>query len=93
METAISQMNIFFLVTTVVVVLVGVLSVILLVYAIKFIRDARLIAQVLRDELTEIIDDIEQFREKMEGKADTFSNLLGAMTAAGFVRKFLQDND
>jgi Tfp pilus assembly protein PilE len=93
METAVSQMNIFFLVTTIVVALIGVLAVIALVYAIKFIRDARLIAEALRDELTEIIDDVEQFREKMEGKASTFSNLLGALTAAGFVRRFLQSDN
>jgi len=93
METAVSQMNIFFLVTTIIVALVGVLAVVALVYAIKFIRDARLIAKALRDELTDVIDDVEQFREKMEGKASTFSNLLGALTAAGFVRRFLQSKE
>jgi signal transduction histidine kinase len=91
MEASFAQMNIFFLVTTVVVVAVGVLAIVALVYAIKFIRDARLIARAIRDEMTEIIDDIDDLRKDVKGKADKFSGLLGALTAAGFIRKYLKD--
>lgn len=93
MEASFAQMDIFFLVTTIVVAAIGVLAVVLLLYAIKFIRDARLIAQVIRDEMTEIVDDIEEFRREVKGKADKFSGLLGALTAAGFIRKFIKDNN
>lgn len=91
MEAPFAQMNIFFMVTTVVVVAVGVLAIVALVYAIKFIRDARLIARAIRDEMTEIIDDIDDLRKDVKGKADKFSGLLGALTAAGFIRKYLKD--
>jgi uncharacterized membrane-anchored protein YhcB (DUF1043 family) len=91
METAFAQMNIFFIVTTAVVIVVGLLAVVLLVYAIKFIRDARLIAQVISDEMEEIIDDIDEFRDQVKGKAGKFSSLLGALTTANFIRKFLRD--
>jgi signal transduction histidine kinase len=91
MEASFAQMNIFFMVTTVVVVAVGVLAIVALVYAIKFIRDARLIARAIRDEMTEIIDDIDDLRKDVKGKADKFSGLLGALTAAGFIRKYLKD--
>jgi signal transduction histidine kinase len=91
MESSFAQMDIFFLVTTIVVVAVGVLAIVLLVYAIKFLRDARLIARAIKDEMTEIIDDIDDFRKDVKGKADKFSGLLGALTAASFIRKFLKD--
>lgn len=91
MEASFAQMDIFFLVTTIVVAAVGVLAIILMVYAIKFIRDARLIARAIRDEMTEVIDDIDEFRQEVKGKADKFSGLLSALTAASFVRKFLKD--
>jgi signal transduction histidine kinase len=91
MEASFAQMNIFFLVTTIVVVAVGVLAIVALVYAIKFMRDARLIARAIRDEMTEIIDDIDDLRKDVKGKADKFSGLLGALTAAGFIRKYLKD--
>lgn len=91
MEASFAQMDIFFLVTTIVVVAVGVLAVVFMVYAIKFLRDARMIARALKDEMTEIIDDIEEFREDVKGKADKFSGLLGAITTASFISKFLKD--
>lgn len=91
METAAAQMNIFFLVTTLVVVAVGVLAIVFLVYAISFLRDVRMITQAIRDELTEIVDDIDEFRKDLKGKADKFSGLLGIITSVSFIRKFLRD--
>lgn len=91
METAAAQMDIFFLVTTIVVAAVGILGVVFLIYAIKFIRDARFIARVVRDEMTEVIDDIEEFRRDIRSKAERFSGLLGVLTTARFIRRLFKN--
>lgn len=87
---SVAQMNIFFFITTLVVVVVGVLATILLVYAIRFIRDARLIMEIIRDEATEVIDDIDSFRRDVRHKASRFSNLLGVFTTARFIKRVLR---
>lgn len=95
---SIAKMDIFFLVTTVVVALVGLLAIILMVYAIKFIRDARQISRLLREETIEVIDDIEEFRRDVKHKASRLSSLLKVITTARFIKKVLkpkqkEDND
>lgn len=95
---SIAKMDIFFLVTTVVVALVGLLAIILMVYAIKFIRDARQISQLLREETIEVIDDIEEFRRDVKHKASRLSSLLKVITTARFIKRVLkpkqrEDND
>lgn len=84
------QMDIFFFVTTLVVVVVGVLAAIFLVYAIKFIRDAYIITEIIRDEALEVMDDIEAFRREVKHKTERLSGLLGAITTARFIKRVLR---
>ena len=83
-------MNIFFFVTTLVVVVVGVLLTIFLVYAIRFVRDVKIIMDIIRDEAGEVIDDIDDFRRDVRHKAKRLSGLLGAVTTARFIKRVLR---
>jgi hypothetical protein len=87
---SVAQMNIFFFVTTLVVVVVGVLLTIFLVYAIRFVRDVKIIMDIIRDEAGEVIDDIDDFRRDVRHKAKRLSGLLGAVTTARFIKQVLR---
>ncbi len=87
---SIVQMDIFFFVTTLVMVLVGVLMAILLVYAIRLVRDVHIIAEIIRDEAIDVIDDIDEFRKDVRHKAKRLSGLLGVVTTARFIRQVLK---
>lgn len=89
MET-IAQADIFFFVTTIAVVVVGLFALVALYYLITFLRDAHEIMHIIRSEASEIIDDIEQFRKNIEGKATRINKILGIFTTAQFLRKFLK---
>lgn len=91
MESAVAQMNVFFMVTTAVVVVVGILAVVMMVYIIKFVRDARIIIRAIRDEAAEIVDDVEDFRHNIKDKAGKVSGILGAITTARFIRRIFKD--
>jgi hypothetical protein len=86
---SVAQMNIFFFVTTLVVVVVGVLAAVFLVYAIRFVRDAHIIAEIIREEAVDIIDDIDVFRRGVKDKAERLSGLLGVITTARFIKRVL----
>jgi hypothetical protein len=86
---SVAQMNIFFFVTTLVVVVVGVLAAVFLVYAIRFVRDAYIIAEIIREEAVDIIDDIDVFRRGVKDKAERLSGLLGVITTARFIKRVL----
>lgn len=92
METVI-QMDIFFFVTTIAVILLTVLHAVLLVYLIKLLRDARTIVDIIRDEAGDIIEDVEELRENVKHKAKRFSGLLGAVTTARFIKRVLKGKD
>lgn len=87
---SIAQMDIFFFVTTLVVVLVGTLAAVFLVYAIRFIRDARIVMEIIREEAAEVIDDIDEFRRDVRHKASRLSGVLGAITTARFIKRVLR---
>ena len=86
-----AQADIFFFVTTIAVVVITVLLVVLLVYAIKFVRDARVIAKMVLDEAHEIMDDVDEFRKNVKHKAGRISGLLGVVTTARFIRRIFKD--
>ena len=56
------QTNIFFLITAIAVVVVSAMLVVVLVYVIRILRDARHIAQVLRRETDQMEEDINGIR-------------------------------
>lgn len=87
---SVAQMDIFFFVTTLIVVVIGVLMTVLLVYAIRFVRDVKIIMDIIREEASEVIDDIDDFRRDVRHKAKRLSGLLGAVTTAWFIKRVLR---
>ncbi|MEX2514947.1 MAG: hypothetical protein WD335_02335 [Candidatus Paceibacterota bacterium] len=87
---SILQADIFFFVTTVVMIVVGILLAVFLVYAIKLIRDIYIIMEIVREEAVDVIDDIDAFRRNVRHKAARLSGLLGAVTTARFIRRILK---
>ena len=78
------QADIFFFVTTIVAVLVGILFVVVLVYAIKILRDARYIIRRAREESDLIFRDVEELRKflKKEGsKAARVTQFIRGITS------------
>ena len=67
--------DVFFLVTTIAVVVVSVLLVIALVYAIKILRDMKFLYTKVKDEGERIIDDVRTIREETLGNS---ARLLGS---------------
>lgn len=84
---SLAQADIFFFVTTIVVVVVGIAFLIVLLYLIQFLRDLNEIFHVIREEAVHVIDDIEAFRENIEGKASKLNKLLGILTTTRVLRK------
>lgn len=84
------QADIFFFVTTIAVVVVGIAALIALVYLILFLRDVHEFFHIVRKEAAVIIDDIEAFRENIEGKANKISKLLGVLTTARAIQKLFR---
>lgn len=87
---SIIQADIFFFVTTVVVLVIGILLAVLLVFAIKLIRDIYIILELVREEAVDVMDDIDDFRRDVKHKAERLSGLLGVVTTARFIRRVLK---
>lgn len=87
------QADIFFFITSIVMIVIGVLATVLLVYMIKLIRDIYIIAEAVREEAVTVIDDIEEFRKDVHSKAKRLSGILGVITTARFIRRVLRPED
>ncbi|KND50460.1 MAG: hypothetical protein AB202_02280 [Parcubacteria bacterium C7867-007] len=70
------QMHIFFLVTTIVVVVLGVLSCVALVYVILLIRTVERIASHVNEEAEEIRADIDDVRRKAKREGLRLKHLI-----------------
>lgn len=71
--------DIFFVVTTIAIVLVTIALLIALAYVIRILRDANKVSEVLRDEGEEIVKDIGEMRKGIKKQGlDVF----------GFIREF-----
>lgn len=65
---AIAKSDLFFMITSVVVVLIGALLLTALVYLVRIIRDVNKITHVVRDESELIKEDIDDFRDAAKEK-------------------------
>jgi len=89
METeAFLKMDIFFLVTTTVVALVGVLLIAILVYVMRIVRDISEISSMVKHEARELAKDISAVtKEVKEGVADVREHMEdGIKTAKTYTR-------
>ncbi|PIR37971.1 MAG: hypothetical protein COV34_02695 [Candidatus Zambryskibacteria bacterium CG10_big_fil_rev_8_21_14_0_10_42_12] len=82
---AVAKSDLFFMITSVVVVLVGALLLTALVYVVRVIRDVRKITHVVRDEAELIKEDIDDFRDATkEGSLKTIRGFNIARIIKGF---------
>lgn len=75
--------DVFFMVTTVVVVIVGALIAVVLVYLARILSDVKKLSRAVRTEGERVIEDIEGLRENIKKNTIKLSDIL----SFGFLRK------
>lgn len=102
METAaFLKMDIFFVVTTTVIALVGLLLVVILVYVMRIVKDIREITNMVKTEARELAKDIgdvtrevkegvQDVREHVEEGIETAKTYTKAVAGAGIVKAVSQ---
>ncbi|HYE23420.1 MAG TPA: hypothetical protein VEA92_03185 [Candidatus Paceibacterota bacterium] len=77
------QMDIFFIVTTIVVIVIGALIALVLFYVVRLLRTLERIARDVEGEAKAIISDIDDVRAKARIEGFKVGNLLSLVTKAG----------
>ena len=86
MEASFLRMDIFFIVTTVVVVFVGILLSVLMYYLIKVVRDISEITATVKVEAQGVIDDVREVREDVKEGIANAKSYGKAIAGASLVR-------
>jgi len=76
--------DIFFFISTVVLVFVGILAVVALYYVIRILRDIDEVSKKAKVEASEIIDDVRLIRAKVKEQG------MKAAGIVGFISKFIR---
>lgn len=76
MEQTLNNANIFFLITSIVTVVLAILFIILLYYIIKITRHLEKTAKKIKEESGKIIDDVSMFRETIEEQGGRIASFL-----------------
>jgi hypothetical protein len=87
---SLAKSDIFFFITTIAVVILTILASIALVYAIKFLRDLRVMGREVKRQWEIIEADIEEARhfvQKESGRVVSIAGLLGRLFKAGSRRR------
>lgn len=73
--------DIFFFVTTIAVVLIGLLFIVVIIYVVRILNDMRYISGVVRKETDILAEDLEGFRDKVksEGFAPSFFSFIAGL--------------
>lgn len=87
---AVLKADIFFFITAIAVIIVTPLLVMALIYVIRILKRVDEVSEEIKKEALFISADVDEFRRKIKDKASNISGLLGAITAAGFIRKLLK---
>ena len=82
METSIYKADIFFVVTTVAVIVFSIGFIIAIFYVIRILRDLKEFSSKARDEGEKIVDDVRLLREGMESKSVLFLHFLERVLTA-----------
>jgi Na+-driven multidrug efflux pump len=86
MESSFLKMDIFFLVTTVVVVLLGTLLAVLLYQLIRVLQDVREITDTVKHEAHAVVHDFHEVREDVKEGIATAKHYTKAIAGASIVR-------
>ena len=83
MINSLLRSDIFFIITSVVVVILGILFAVALVYLIRILSDVKKLSKAVRKEGENIVEDIEGLRENIKKNTIKLSDIL----SFGFFRK------
>lgn len=72
--------DVFFFITSIAVVVIGILLTVLIVYLIKVSRDIKYISQKAKTEADNIIQDVSQLRTNLKEQGGIIKNLAGIFT-------------
>ncbi|MCX6703198.1 MAG: hypothetical protein NTV02_00705 [Candidatus Zambryskibacteria bacterium] len=83
MVDSLLKSDIFFVITSIAVVIVGTLFAVALIYLIRILSDVKKLSRVVRKEGENIIEDVEGLRENIKKNTIKLSDIL----SFGFFRK------
>jgi len=74
--TDVLQTNIFFVITSIAIIVISILLVITLVYVIRVIRDLSHVSKIVREQSDQIVQDVSSAREQIISKAGSLKGIL-----------------
>ncbi|MBA3733002.1 hypothetical protein H0W91_01350 [Patescibacteria group bacterium] len=86
MDTNFFKADIFFVVTTVAVVVISIGIIIALVYTIRILRDIKNLSEKAKSEGERILQEVKYFRENISEKSSFMSSMLSNLLSFGLKR-------
>lgn len=83
----IMKADIFFFVTTIIVVLVGLGLLVFLVYAIRIISDVKFVSRKIKEESVEFLQDAKEMREHLKQKGGSLLGIFSLLFGKKQTRK------
>ncbi len=77
--------DIFFFITSVVVILLAILVAVMLVYIVRILRDVKHISSRVREEGDKIIEDVDELRQDLSREGAKFTGVVSVFS--GFLSK------
>ena len=77
------KMDIFFVVTTIVVVLIGALVIVVLVQVVRFLKTVNRIGEQVEEETAALREDIGEARSRIKQEGFRVASLMSLVTKAG----------
>lgn len=77
-----ARADIFFTITAVAVVILGVLAAVILIYLIRILEDLRRIAALAKEETLHVVEDLEELRTNMKKEGTGWERMRRFMSVA-----------
>ncbi|MDP2593300.1 MAG: hypothetical protein Q8P52_01470 [bacterium] len=79
METSLIHADVFFFISAIGFIAVGVLLIAIMLFALLIVHDIREMVRKAREEEEEMLDDINKFRKQIKGSRDKVMSWLGSL--------------
>ncbi len=66
--TELAKSDIFFLITSIAVVILGLMAAVVLGYVYVIVKDVKSLIDIIKDESEEVVEDIREFRSKLKSE-------------------------
>jgi hypothetical protein len=90
MNSTLIHADIFFFITTIVVIALGIVLVVLFIYLVIILKDVREISRTVRRESDEIATDVDMLRQEMRQEIRSGMSSMSAVT--GFIGKLFSQH-